>query len=127
MKELKRILETNAIPYLVSLDVERRTKTLESSIRSLAQEGLYRSMQTQMEEAVAESQSRRFLVHVLRMPRELLSIGGAKLSLIKATRHCASKPLLVLALDDEGCIVARCTVPKVGSLMNCLYYSFHLS
>ncbi len=77
------------------------------AINFLIQSGL------KMEEAVAESQSRRFLVHALRMPRELLSIGGAKLSLIKAARHCASKPLLILVFDDEGCNVAGCTTSRI--------------
>ena len=59
-----------------------------------------------------------FLVTVLRIPRELMSIGGAKLSLSKATRHCPLKPVLILAVDDDQRVIARASVPKVLEMVS---------
>lgn len=85
---------------------------LESLVRQGAQEALARIMQRQVEVAVCNAGPASFVVACLSIPLEMLEIGRAKLSLIKATRHCSSKPILVLALDD-GCLIGRCTVPEV--------------
>ena len=88
----------------------------------MAQEGLSLLMRQQVQAALldrgaggerAARHHHHHLVHALQIPRSLLVVGGAKLSLIKATRHCVDRPALVLAVDESGFVVARCTVPQV--------------
>jgi len=113
LKELRKSLETDPIPYVVSQAVSRRLELLESSVRSLVQEALSKLMQTQVKTDLdRKGRDLSFLVTVLRIPRELMSIGGAKLSLSKATRHCPLKPVLILAVDDDQRVIARASVPK---------------
>lgn len=113
LKELRVTLDSDDIPLVASQQLSNRLQKLESIVRQAAQESLAKMMQHQVEVAVVDAGPASFVVASLSIPSELLEIGRAKLSLIKATRHCTSKPILVLAVDD-GCLVGRCTVPQVS-------------
>lgn len=111
-RKLKGALDEASIPVVASRQMISRLDKIESRIRASAQEALARTMQEQVESAVREAETRGFVVAALDIPAEILEIGGAKLSLIKATRHCSDKPVLVLAWDGEY-LVGRCAVPQV--------------
>ena len=100
------------MPLIVCKELSVRLEKLESYLRQVAQETLARTMQRQVELAVKDAGPASFVIVDLSIPPEMLEIGRAKLSLIKATRHCPYKPILVLAAD-EGCLIGRCTVPQV--------------
>lgn len=106
-------MKTNRIPYCAARDLEIKLHQLESKVRSAAQQVMSARLEEQIKSAVQLNSNWAFIVHVVDMPNQLVNIGRAKLSLIKATRHCVDKPILILAYDD-GCIVSRCTVPKVN-------------
>ena len=103
-------MEDSAIPLNEFRRFQSRLEKLESVIRAAAQKSLAILMQRQVERAVCDSGPTVALA--LSIPTDLLEIGGAKLSLIKATRHCPSKPILVVAYDGRD-LVGRCTVPQV--------------
>jgi hypothetical protein len=112
LKQLREAINNEEIPLLVCKELSIRLSKMESYVRQGAQEALARMMQHQVELAVSDAGPASFVIVYLSIPPEMLEIGRAKLSLIKATRHCPHKPILVLALDD-GCLIGRCTVPKV--------------
>ena len=97
----------------MSKQLQNRSEKLQSLIRSSAQEALSQSMRQQIESSLKDDPSKSFLVVALALPADLLDIGGAKLSLIKATRYCKDKPVAVLAVDG-GFIVGRFVVPEVS-------------
>ena len=110
---------------MASKELLSRLEKLESLVRKTVQEALARMMQHQVEVAVSDAgPTSPFVIARLSIPADMLAIGRAKLSLIKATRHCANKPILVLAVED-GCLVGRCTVPEVTSQL--LSFTFQLS
>lgn len=49
-----------------------------------------------------------FIIHYLRS-----SALMEEVPLQKATKICSDRPILVISMTD-GCVKARCTVPKVG-------------
>lgn len=69
-------------------------------------------MHEQVELAVKSADNQGFVIVPLDIPAEIFEIGGAKLSLIKATRHCPDKPVFVFAWDGDH-LVGRCAVPQV--------------
>lgn len=117
MKQLRVSLESDDIPLVARTQLDNQLEKLESLVRQGAQEALARIMQRQVEVAVDNAGPASFVVACLSIPSEMLEIGRAKLSLIKATRHCTTKPILVMAWDD-GCLIGRCTVPEVWILFD---------
>lgn len=109
-KELKGYVDDSAIPLASSRELNVRLEKMESLIRATAQKMFAVSMQDQVEQNVKTAKE-PFIVLALSVSDDLLDVGGAKLSLIKATRYCPSKPILVLALDGKE-LVARCAVPQ---------------
>ncbi|KAI9551853.1 hypothetical protein GHT06_022189 [Daphnia sinensis] len=111
LKQFRDAINSEDLPVVVSKQLAVRLEKLESFIRQIAQETLARMMQRQVEVAISDAGPASFVIAYLSIPAEVLEIGRAKLSLIKATRHCPHKPILVLAWD-EGCLIGRCTVPQ---------------
>ena len=110
LKILKAAVESSAIPFVRERQLQTRMARLESHIRLSVQDALSRIMKHQVE---AANRDGPFVTLFLSIPAALVDIGGAKLSLIKATRHCPDKPIMVLAQEDDG-LVGRCTVPEVS-------------
>lgn len=116
LKRLRASIESDDIPLVAGKQLLVGLEKLESLVRLAAQESLARIMQHQVEVAVTDAGPASFVIACLSIPPDMLEIGRAKLSLIKATRHCPSKPILVLAVD-EGHLIGRCTVPQVLTLL----------
>lgn len=112
LKQLREAANSDDVPVVVAKQLGVRLEKLESFIRQVAQETLARMMQRQVETAISDAGPASFVIVNLSIPAGVLEVGRAKLSLIKATRHCPHKPILVLAWD-EGCLIGRCTVPQV--------------
>ena len=123
MKQLREAISSDDVPLTVNKELSARLEKLESYVRQATQETLARLMQHQVESAVSDAGPAPFVIVYLSIPHEMLDIGRAKLSLIKATRHCPHKPILVLASDD-GCLIGRCTVPQVLFLLDFTLISF---
>ncbi|XP_059353171.1 alanine--tRNA ligase, mitochondrial-like isoform X2 [Daphnia carinata] len=111
LKQFRETINSDDLPVVVTKQLAVRLEKLESFIRQVAQETLARMMHRQVETAISDAGPASFVIVCLSIPPDMLEIGRAKLSLIKATRHCPSKPILVLAWDD-GCLIGRCTVPQ---------------
>lgn len=111
LKQFREAINSDDLPVVVIKQLAVRLEKLESFIRQVAQETLARMMHRQVEAAISDAGPASFVIVYLSIPAEVLEIGRAKLSLIKATRHCPHKPILVLAWD-EGCLIGRCTVPQ---------------
>lgn len=110
-KALKSSVEGSVIPLESARQFGTRLEKLESVIRAGAQKVLATMMQEQVEEIVRNG-TEPFVVLALSIPPELLDIGRAKLSLIKATRHSPKKPILVLAWDGKE-LIGRCSILPV--------------
>lgn len=106
-------MDSELIPIVWSKRMLNRLEKLESQLRSAAQVAVAATMQQQVASALERFEGESFVVVALSVPPEMLEIGRAKLSLIKATRHCQNKPILVLAWDD-GHLAGRCSVPQVS-------------
>lgn len=125
MKQFREAINSDDLPVVVIKQLAVRLEKLESFIRQVAQETLARMMHRQVEAAISDAGPASFVIVYLSIPAEVLEIGRAKLSLIKATRHCPHKPILVLAWD-EGCLIGRCTVPQVLFILGFFYRNLYI-